>query len=53
LRRAARAAHRHSFGGDDIAWVGTAVILVLEPAARVALTVEGARIALLPCGPAS
>src|SRR5579884_2572510 len=52
LRCAARAGHGDALGLDDLARVGRAVPLVLQPSARVAGALERVRVALLLRGAA-
>src|SRR5205809_7016848 len=49
-RRSARAAHRGALGSDDVGRLRAAVMLVLQPAARIALALERGGIALLLVG---
>src|SRR4051794_21925881 len=51
LRRAAGPAHRDALRLDRLARIRRPVLLVLKPAAGVALALEGFRIALLLVGP--
>jgi len=53
LGRAAGAAHDGAAFFDDVAWIGLAVLLGLEAAARIVVTLEWLRIALLARGGAT
>ena len=47
LRRACRPTHHDALVLDELAWIGTAVFLTLQPTARIALDRKRLRIALL------